>query len=64
MASEKASRQNYSQFACIGTGFSAICLGATLKRWYGISDIQFFERYSDLGGTWFGNKYPGKCHVP
>ncbi|KAJ4201499.1 hypothetical protein NW767_006587 [Fusarium falciforme] len=65
MASEKASRKNYSQFACIGTGFSAICLGATLKRWYGISDIQFFERYSDLGGTWFGNTYPGcACDVP
>ncbi|EEU35851.1 uncharacterized protein NECHADRAFT_91586 [Fusarium vanettenii 77-13-4] len=65
MTSEKTSRRNYSQFACIGTGFSAICLGATLKRWYGISDIQFFERYSELGGTWFGNKYPGcACDVP
>ncbi|KAG5927356.1 hypothetical protein E4U42_002333 [Claviceps africana] len=55
----------YSQFACIGSGFSAIALGATLKRWYGISDIQFFERHSGLGGTWFANKYPGcACDVP
>ncbi|VUC20087.1 unnamed protein product, partial [Clonostachys rosea] len=65
MTSEKSGRENYSQFACIGTGFSAICLGATLKRWYGITDIQFFERYSELGGTWFTNTYPGcACDVP
>lgn len=50
----------YSQFGCIGSGFSAIGLGATLKRWYGLSDIQFFERHSDLGGTWWANKYPGE----
>lgn len=50
---------SYSQFACIGTGFSAIGLGATLKRWYGITDVRFFERHSQLGGTWFINQYPG-----
>ena len=49
----------YSQFVCIGTGFSGIGLGATLKRWYGITDIQFFERHDDLGGTWHENTYPG-----
>ncbi|KAG6013092.1 hypothetical protein E4U54_007111, partial [Claviceps lovelessii] len=55
----------YSQFACIGSGVSAIGLGATLKRWYGIADIRFFERHADLGGTWFANKYPGcACDVP
>ncbi len=52
----------YSQFACIGAGFSGIGIGATLKRWYGITDIQIFEREADLGGTWFINKYPGKLH--
>lgn len=52
-------KTTYSQFACIGTGFSAIGLGATLKRWYGITDIQFFERHEQLGGTWFVNQYPG-----
>ena len=50
---------SYSQFACIGSGFSAIGLGATLKRWYGISDVQFFERDDNLGGTWYANSYPG-----
>ncbi|KOS21985.1 putative monooxygenase [Escovopsis weberi] len=55
----------YSQFACIGSGFSAIALGATLKRWHGITDVRFFERHSDLGGTWFANQYPGcACDVP
>ncbi|KAJ9137100.1 Monooxygenase [Pleurostoma richardsiae] len=57
--------RNYSQFACIGTGFSAICLGATLQRWYGITDVRFFERYDKLGGTWYTNQYPGcACDVP
>ncbi|KAI3535589.1 monooxygenase [Colletotrichum abscissum] len=56
---------SYSQFACIGSGFAAIGLGATLKRWYGIEDVKFFERHSQLGGTWFINRYPGcACDVP
>lgn len=58
---EKAQKPvSYSQFTCVGTGFSAIGLGATLKRWYGIDDVVFFERHTELGGTWFANKYPGK----
>ncbi|KAI1818664.1 FAD/NAD(P)-binding domain-containing protein [Poronia punctata] len=58
-------KYTYSQFTCIGTGFSAIALGATLKRWYGITDIRFFEKHGDLGGTWFTNRYPGcACDVP
>ncbi|KAK9425036.1 putative L-ornithine N(5)-oxygenase [Seiridium unicorne] len=65
MDPEKASATSYSQFACIGAGFSAIGLGATLKRWYGITDIQFFERHGQLGGTWYVNQYPGcACDVP
>ncbi|KAH8898819.1 FAD/NAD(P)-binding domain-containing protein [Thozetella sp. PMI_491] len=56
---------SYSRFACIGTGFSGIGLGATLKRWYGIDDIVLFERESRLGGTWNANKYPGAaCDIP
>ncbi|KAF5965016.1 4-hydroxyacetophenone monooxygenase [Fusarium bulbicola] len=65
MTSTKGSPSSYSQFACIGAGFSGIALGATLKRWYGITDLRFFERHSDLGGTWYANKYPGAaCDVP
>ncbi|KAM3529940.1 hypothetical protein MY4038_005157 [Beauveria bassiana] len=64
MAAEKDSI-TYSQFACIGTGFSGIGLGATLKRWYNITDVVLFERESKLGGTWHINQYPGcACDVP
>ncbi|KAG7053128.1 dimethylaniline monooxygenase [Colletotrichum scovillei] len=63
--SKASDTPTFSQFACVGTGFSAIGLGATLKRWYGIGDIKFFERHSDLGGTWFINQYPGcACDIP
>lgn len=56
---------SYSQFACIGAGVSGIALGATLKRWYGITDVEFFERNEQLGGTWLNNQYPGcACDVP
>ncbi|CAI7628562.1 unnamed protein product [Penicillium manginii] len=56
---------SYSQIACIGTGLSAIALGATLKRWYDMDDIQFFERHTDCGGTWHISSYPGcACDVP
>ncbi|OAQ86370.1 monooxygenase [Purpureocillium lilacinum] len=65
MAQGEKQRAGYSQFACIGSGFSAIGLGATLKRWYGITDVRFFERHDQLGGTWFANQYPGcACDVP
>lgn len=64
MAQGEKQRAGYSQFACIGSGFSAIGLGATLKRWYGITDVRFFERHDQLGGTWFANQYPGKLGVP
>lgn len=50
---------SYSQFACIGTGFSGIGLGATLKRWHNITDLVMFEREGQLGGTWSINQYPG-----
>ncbi|KAL7894945.1 FAD/NAD(P)-binding domain-containing protein [Trichoderma sp. TUCIM 5745] len=60
-----AEKITYSQFVCIGSGFSGIALGSILKRWYGITDIRLFEQNSDLGGTWFANQYPGcACDVP
>lgn len=65
MSIENEACPSYSQFACIGSGFSAIGLGATLKRWHGITDVQFFERHDNLGGTWYANSYPGcACDVP
>ena len=62
MTAEKAhTMASYSQIACVGTGLSAIALGATLKRWYDLDDIRFFERENDCGGTWHVNSYPGLC---
>ncbi|KAL4778298.1 hypothetical protein BJX76DRAFT_148886 [Aspergillus varians] len=56
---------SYSQIACIGAGISGIAVGATLKRWYQLDDIRFFERHSDCGGTWHISSYPGcACDVP
>ncbi|GAM34982.1 hypothetical protein TCE0_015r02921 [Talaromyces pinophilus] len=55
----------YSQIACVGAGLSAVALGATLQRWYGLEDIVFFERHPTTGGTWYINTYPGcGCDVP
>ena len=64
MAQPSNDPASYTQFACIGTGFSAIGLGATLKRWYGIDDIAFFEKHSKLGGTWHISQYPGMFASP
>ncbi|GIZ49006.1 hypothetical protein CKM354_001204700 [Cercospora kikuchii] len=54
-----------SLVACIGSGFSGICVGAQLKRWYNETDIVFFDRQESAGGTWWINTYPGiACDVP
>ncbi|PGH12585.1 hypothetical protein AJ79_04206 [Helicocarpus griseus UAMH5409] len=50
---------SYTQVACIGTGVSAVALGATLKNWYNFDDIRFFDRNPASGGTWWANRYPG-----
>lgn len=60
----KTAVASYSQFACVGTGLSAIALGATLKRWYQMDDIRFFERCSDCGETWHISSYPGLYLFP
>ncbi|KAJ0138524.1 Uncharacterized protein HZ326_18533 [Fusarium oxysporum f. sp. albedinis] len=63
-------KTTYSRFACIGTGLSGIGLGATLKRWYNLDDIHYFERQSQPGGTWLQNQYPERdvvgcaCDIP
>ncbi|KAK4176851.1 hypothetical protein QBC36DRAFT_378174 [Triangularia setosa] len=67
MSSDKDNKVPFTQFACIGTGFSGIALGATIQRWYNIppSSIQFFDSQPCVGGTWSINQYPGAaCDVP
>ncbi|KAG2019071.1 hypothetical protein GB937_005362 [Aspergillus fischeri] len=65
MTSKPSEAPSFSQIACVGAGLSAVALGATLQRWYGLEDIQFFERHPATGGTWYINTYPGcGCDVP
>ncbi len=48
----------------IGGGFSALLTSARLRE-VGVESIRIVERGSDVGGTWYWNRYPGiACDVP
>ncbi|WP_293904152.1 NAD(P)/FAD-dependent oxidoreductase [Phenylobacterium sp.] len=48
----------------IGGGFSALLTAARLRE-RGVQSIRIVERGSDVGGTWYWNRYPGAaCDVP
>ncbi len=50
--------------AIIGAGFSGLCMAIKLKE-QGRTNFRVFEKASDIGGTWFLNRYPGcACDVP
>ena len=50
--------------AIIGAGFSGMGMGIALKK-EGRTNFRIFEKESDLGGTWYLNRYPGcACDVP
>ncbi|MDG1205977.1 MAG: NAD(P)/FAD-dependent oxidoreductase [Pseudomonadales bacterium] len=47
----------------IGGGFSALLTSARLRE-HGFESIRIVERGSDVGGTWYWNRYPGAaCDV-
>src|SRR5436305_10588790 len=47
----------------IGGGFSALLTAARLRQ-VGFESIRIVERGSDVGGTWYWNRYPGAaCDV-
>jgi len=47
----------------IGGGFSALLTSARLRQ-KGVESIRIVERGSDVGGTWYWNRYPGvACDV-
>ncbi|RPB05578.1 FAD/NAD(P)-binding domain-containing protein [Choiromyces venosus 120613-1] len=55
----------YTDVICIGVGLSGIALGARLKTHYPDASAHFYDRNTDLGGTWHVNTYPGAaCDVP
>jgi cation diffusion facilitator CzcD-associated flavoprotein CzcO len=49
---------------CIGGGFSALLTAARLRE-KGVESIRIVENGSDVGGTWYWNRYPGiACDTP
>ena len=51
------------EVAFIGGGFSALLTSARLRE-RGVENIRIIERGSDVGGTWYWNRYPGAaCDV-
>ncbi len=48
----------------VGAGFGGVAAAIELRR-HGIDEITILEKASELGGTWFYNRYPGAaCDVP
>lgn len=49
----------------IGAGFSGINCGIRIPQRLKNVDLAIYEKNSDIGGTWFENRYPGcACDVP
>ncbi|MBX3027741.1 NAD(P)/FAD-dependent oxidoreductase [bacterium] len=55
---ERAPRHDEVTVAFIGGGFAGLVTGARLKQ-AGIDDFLLIEGGSDVGGTWYWNRYPG-----
>ena len=45
-------------FAFVGGGFAGLVTGARLAE-LGVTDVRIVEKGSDVGGTWYWNRYPG-----
>ncbi|MBA2348508.1 MAG: NAD(P)/FAD-dependent oxidoreductase, partial [Solirubrobacterales bacterium] len=51
------------RIAIVGAGMSGIGMACKLKL-AGLEDFELFEQWSDFGGTWHANTYPGlSCDV-
>ena len=49
--------------AMIGAGLAGLVVGARLVQ-AGITDVRLIDKASDVGGTWYWNRYPGaQCDV-
>ncbi len=44
---------------CIGAGVSGILAAINLPKQVQQLDLAIYDKNEELGGTWFGNKYPG-----
>ncbi|RDW89163.1 monooxygenase-3 [Coleophoma cylindrospora] len=53
------------RIAIIGAGVSGIGLYIRFRQYVPSAELQIFEKNSDVGGTWFENRYPGvACDIP
>src|SRR4051794_16968916 len=60
---ERAPINDYVECLFNGGGFSALLTAARLRE-KGVESIRIVERGSDVGGTWYWNRYPGAaCDV-
>jgi len=60
---ERDAVEEYSEVVFIGGGFSALLTAARLRQ-RGVESIRIVEKGSDVGGTWYWNRYPGAaCDV-
>jgi hypothetical protein len=44
----------------IGSGASALCFAYKLQRSFENFSLKLYEKNSDISGTWYENRYPGK----
>ena len=42
----------------VGAGFGSLVMGARLRE-AGVEDLRIIDSASDVGGTWYWNRYPG-----
>ncbi|KIY00979.1 uncharacterized protein Z520_03645 [Fonsecaea multimorphosa CBS 102226] len=56
------------RLVCIGAGFSGLTLAYKIKHELRLEhefDLQIYDKNSDVGGTWYENRYPGvACDTP
>jgi cation diffusion facilitator CzcD-associated flavoprotein CzcO len=63
-APDRAPIEDEVEVLFIGGGFSALLTAARMRE-RGVESIRIVERGSDVGGTWYWNRYPGAaCDVP
>ena len=59
---QPASTLRKLRLVCIGAGFSGLILAHKIKhelKWDNFIDLKIYEKNSDIGGTWYENRYPG-----
>lgn len=50
------------KMVCVGAGYAGLMMAYLVKyddRYKDIVDLTIYEKNTDIGGTWFENRYPG-----